>query len=571
MLPLCSALLLLLAWLQPQHLLPWTGWHSEVLAFVAGLLLWGGVLARSARQSPGRVRLPWISLPWFVLALYAVLQWAGGQIPFHGDALVLVFYCLLAFSVTVAGFEMGLRSAEQTASRGVRGADEMSGWTVLAWCLLAGALLSTAVALAQATDVWYAVDGVSRLGRVRRPGGNLGQPNQLATLQLLGVVSLLYLHVSRRLCGVAAGLVSLVLIAGVGLSESRTGLVGAAAVLAFWLWHRARVFPGMAAWLGCGGMALLLVCFAVLPAGVTWLQEGGASEAMASPNLSAGTRLAVWPQLVEAALEHPWLGWGLGRVSAAHNAVADRYTLAEPFTYAHNIGLDLVLGLGFPLALVLLGGVAVWFLRRLPRSADAPSWYGMALALPLGIHSLLEYPFAYAYFLVPVLFGLGMAEALLAPRRCVNIRWQWLVLPSVLVVVLMGWSALEYVEVEEDFRVVRFEAVKMGETPSDYSRPSIVLLSQMAAMLEASRLQPTPGMDSRQMALAREAALRFPWTALQYRYALALALNGQPQEAVRQLKVMRTLHGERHYQGIRAAWKELADNRYPQLKALELP
>jgi hypothetical protein len=78
-------------------------------------------------------------------------------------------------------------------------------------------------------------------------------------------------------------------------------------------------------------------------------------------------------------------------------------------------------------------------------------------------------------------------------------------------------------------------------------------------------------MQADEIELARLVAMQFPWTATLNRYALALALNGNPAEAVRQLKVLRSLHGDRHYRGIKAHWQELQNNKYPQLQAIQLP
>ena len=80
-------------------------------------------------------------------------------------------------------------------------------------------------------------------------------------------------------------------------------------------------------------------------------------------------------------------------------------------------------------------------------------------------------------------------------------------------------------------------------------------------------------MDSAELALVRNLALRYPWPANQNRYALALALNGQPEEARRQLLVIRaqTHYNKRLYASVRDKWQEMAATQYPQLKAVELP
>ena len=84
-------------------------------------------------------------------------------------------------------------------------------------------------------------------------------------------------------------------------------------------------------------------------------------------------------------------------------------------------------------------------------------------------------------------------------------------------------------------------------------------------MLIATRTTPQPGMDAQELELLRKAAMRFPWTAIQGRYALAMALNGNVPEAQRQLKVIRAMHGQKMLEAFQARWREMAQQQYPQL------
>lgn len=52
---------------------------------------------------------------------------------------------------------------------------------------------------------------------------------------------------------------------------------------------------------------------------------------------------------------------------------------------------------------------------------------------------------------------------------------------------------------------------------------------------------------------------------------LSQAVNGNPDEAMRQLLVLRALHGEAAYAQVKAGWTVLAHEKYPQLQALRLP
>ena len=89
------------------------------------------------------------------------------------------------------------------------------------------------------------------------------------------------------------------------------------------------------------------------PGILNFILIGGLDDSAATQvNLHAGTRLLVWPQLWEAVLQRPWFGWGLREVSEAHNAVLHAHAQSEPFTYAHNVVLDLAVGMGLPLTLL---------------------------------------------------------------------------------------------------------------------------------------------------------------------------------------------------------------------------
>lgn len=555
--------LLLLSWLNPLHIGPWISWHNEVLAFAAACLVPIASLCKLG-ASAAPLRVPYSAFVWLALAVVVVLQATMGQIDFFGDAVVLIFYLGLIFVTTVSGFTLG---AFDTSADG-----EPRVLIRLATVIVLGAALSSVIAFSQTLDVWLQSGWISRSYGLRRPGGNIAQPNQLATLQLMGIVSLNYLFNQGRVKGLAVVMVFGLLIAGLGLSESRSGLLGAVALLLFALLCRKYALTRQSVWYAVAGFLLLLVCFKFLPLMSYQLQQVGTAEtSQLSSNLGAGTRLTIWPQLLEASLQHPWLGWGLLQVPMAHNAVIHNYGTAEAFTYAHNVILDLILGVGYPLSAVIVGLFLLWTIRRLRQIVDASAWYCLALLVPLIVHSLLEFPFAYAYFLLPVALAIGVLEARLQPTRFFQFRLAYAVVAHTIFVLSLLWSVWEYINIEEDFRVARFEALRIGNTQSFYDRPTVVMFTQMEAVLAGLRLVPEPGMSAERIEAARKVALRFPWIATQNRYALSLALNGNTEEAVRQIKVMRAMYGEKTYEGIKSNWLQLASDKYPQLKEVLLP
>jgi O-antigen ligase len=549
-----ATFLLSLALLQPMHLLPWVSWHSEVLAFLALLLLASELCFQIFANRQRYLHVPRSMIAGAFLILVLVAQYSAGVITYFGDALVLFFYVsLCVIAVTVGAHKNSL--------------------TCLPVAMLLAALISTALALTQALGVWNDLTWIAGVTSSRRPGANLGQPNQFATLLLMGMASLAYLYESRRLGKTIGGLLLALLVLGLALTESRTGLLSLLLMAAWVLAYRRivglRTQP-VAVGLTVAGLLGLLW---VWPTFIAYFQAGGGVEGGVSVSMdtSAGTRLLVWPQLITAVLQRPWFGWGLREVSEAHNAVLHSYTSGEAFSYAHNIVLDLAVGMGIPLTVIAMLIVAVWTYRRVLAVKTLLAWYCLALILPMAVHSMLEFPFAYAYFLLPTMLAVGVLEKQLAPLKMIPVSRATAFGLIGGLTVLMVWSAVEYVQVEEDFRVARFEVLHIGYTPSDYQRPRIILLTQLDALLEGVRMVPEPRMGVERIEFSRRVAMRYPWTATQNRYALSLALNGNATEARRQIQVMRAMHGEATHRSIMGSWKELSETKYPQLKEFVTP
>lgn len=565
--PYGMGLLLGLGWLMPAHLLPWVSWHAEAFAFFTVLLGAWFVVAGAVRDRKlDGIAVPVASWPFLALAACAIFQTATGRVTFWGDAVVVVLYVTLC----VIGLTLGYSTA--TRAHDAAGAS-MGRWSpvaLLALLLMLGGFVSTLIAFAQVCDLWETSAWIARMPDPRRPGGNMGQPNHLATLLVMAMASVVYLQGARRLGSMAAGLLWLVLSAGLAVTESRAGLLGLGVLLFWWFCKRPAVSPQTSPWWGvaAGGVAVLM--FVAWPTVFSAVHLMG--EAAVQGRLVEGSlRLTVWPQLIEAVMLRPWWGWGIREVAEAHNAVAHAYPVSEPFTYSHNLVLDLALWVGIPATLALLGLTAVWLWRRLRAANDAVTWYALAVALPFGVHSMFEFPYAYAYFLVPVMLALGVLEGALGTRPLFRLGFKPAAGLLLVSTVLMLWSAVEYLRIEEDFRVARFEALRIGQTPAGHERPRVLLLTQLGALVDSTRIKPVPGMPAAQLALLKKVALHYPWSATQYRYALALALNGNPAEAARQMQVLRAMHGERMYGAVRRQLEQLLAEHHVVRDSLRLP
>jgi hypothetical protein len=111
----------------------------------------------------------------------------------------------------------------------------------------------------------------------------------------------------------------------------------------------------------------------------------------------------------------PWLGVGWGEFNFAWTLTPFPGRPVAFFDHTHNLPLQLAVELGVPLALLVLGLLG-WALYRAWRAARECADPALALTLRaafvmvlmMAVHSQLEYPLWYAYFLLPTAFAFGL-------------------------------------------------------------------------------------------------------------------------------------------------------------------
>lgn len=545
------------AWLLNDHYRPWVNFHSEALALTGigllalGLCLRGGPHARSA---PHLVR--WLS----AAALIPWAQFLFGISMFAGDALLGSLYvCALTAGVWV-GY-----SYASTAREDGHG-DALVPMFYVIWFV---ALASAAIGMLQWLNLQEGF-GIYLLQTDinDRAMGNLGQPNQLATLLLMGIVSLAWTYDRQRLGGIglAVGVAFLTLV--LGMTQSRAGILSAVAIAVLFICKRrlfvARLKSGyVLAWILAYGGAINL-----LPLLREKLLLGG------SRNLELGidgARMTIWRQVLSGLRQAPWLGYGWNQTATANAIGSVEIPGTTVFDYSHNVVLDLLVWNGIPLGLLLTAACAYWFVTRVLTASKSNAIYAMACLLPILVHSMVEYPFAYSYFLVFAGLMVGIVEASHPDAKSMRINVRWASGVLAIWFALGSYMIYEYLLVEEDFRVVRFENLRVGNTPAAYEVPNIRMLSHMASMLRAMRQEPVRNIRAEDLENLRKASLRFPYGTLSLRYALTLGLNGNPEGATREMAMIRGMFGEHYYRAAVNRLRSLQKEKYPELSLVIAP
>lgn len=543
---------LLLSFLVSEHFPPWTAYHTEVPAFAAVVL----ALALCWRAASKRVPLAGAALPIGLLLTSVLLQLALGQLSYAGDAWVAVAY-LFAF---LAAAWWGQQWAEKTSP-------QQLVLALAVFLLLAGMLVEFQM-LAQWLQVEARFGGwVIDMPPHGRPCGNLGQPNQAGTLLVMASVALILLQSLGKVRRRMAWPVLLFLAWGIVLTQSRTVLFSS------FLLSLGLLATAPAHWSRAKVSIVIWLAGIMVGTGLTQIVPWGAS-ATASSLTSVGLRPVMWRQLLAALAESPWVGWGWLQIATAQQAGALLVSGVEQTNYAHNAILDLLLVVGIPAG----GALLLWLLLMCWRHASRILAHEGALSLayvlvPFLVHTMLEFPHAYAYYLVLVGVIVGAMEqwtSVPSDRRIVMPRVALGVFAVSLTVLYLS-LAVDYAGVEEDFRVNRFENRRLGSTPADYRPPTVQLLTQYGELLAAMRLRAVPNMPPEELALLQRVSQRFSWAPLYFRTALALGLNGQAELAQAHLNKIKTMYAAEIYEDARDNWLRMQRDQYPQLDRIALP
>ena len=247
-----------------------------------------------------------------------------------------------------------------------------------------------------------------------RAAGNLRQPNHLSSLLLWSLVALAWLVERRRVGGAAGAALGVLLLAGVVLSASRTGLVGVL-LLGAWGLADAGLARRTRGALVVAPVVYALAWFAL----AAWAHEShhlfGGDAQFGKGDISS-SRFAIWSNTLALIAAHPWAGVGWGEFNFAWTLTPFPDRPVAFFDHTHNLVLQFAVELGLPLAALVLAllAYALWQAWR----AGAVAADGVAtratlraafvMVLLMMLHSQLEYPLWYSHFLLPTVFAFGL-------------------------------------------------------------------------------------------------------------------------------------------------------------------
>jgi hypothetical protein len=375
--------------------------------------------------------------------------------------------------------------------------------------------------------------------------GNIAQPNHFANYLALGLASLGLLLARGSIRSWQAALLVAPMLFVMVLSGSRSAwfyLIFIAGMSYLWQRRDKTYLPIMKYAL------TLLMGFALmhLVVQIPWFAGAGGVttlDRMFGEVGSGGIRLYLWKESLLIFTHFPFLGAGFGQFAWQHfqlSAELHNLNIVGLYNNAHNLIMQLAAETGLAGLSILFATLGMWFMQALKDQRTIYHWWGYCVLAVLGIHSLLEYPLWYAYFIGIAAISLGLMESTIYRLELRNLGRLSVAMMLVLGVVTAAQLHTGYKKLETSLALHPLS----NEDTTYFSRlrDSLVDVNNYALLRPYAELYMTGLIEvskdhlSDKLALNGQAMHFVPIGTVVYRQAWLLALDGRLPEAKIQLE-----------------------------------
>ena len=398
----CTALLLVAPFVIPVDGLPVPTFYQEWTAVALGSAAFMAILLAQGKtgiEVPRTVLLP------IGILLLLLVQMTQGRLIYWQQGAIGAMYLLWSLTMMCVG----------------RALRQRFGWDgfcrLSAWAVCFGALLSAVIGVIQLIGWQLGGLVVPMIGP--RAHANLGQPNHFANYLSLGLLAIIYLACTRRLNLFAAGGAMVLLLTLANLSGTRSTwlYLAAAAFLAVWAHRGARSTQtrALVIWAATAIVTMLVLQFvsgSLLEQSTLRHVTAGARLSVADAGYSH--RLAEWLASLLMIKSAPLMGVGFKEFAWNYFLLAGLLPAGIPEEItdnSHNLVLHLFAEFGLPGGILLIGAAVFWWVLQFREKASIHRWWALCVVAILCLHSLLEYPLWYAYFLGPFALFVGAGDS----------------------------------------------------------------------------------------------------------------------------------------------------------------
>ena len=517
-----------------------------------------------------KITLSFPIIAWLPIAFITMLALQAFVLPLLGYPITQPRLIILGIIYGIAMFAM-----VQTGAGLVRAGMRNTLMQYTAVALVIGGLVMVLCLIAQLFH-WEKYFPFSWIGTYvqtddRRLFANMYQPNHAATYLVFSCAASLYLWQLRRIRWPLWLALNIFLCIGLSLTQSRTPwlqiiFVSGISSLSSYAYCRngqhaykrsyqySYFFP-----------ALLPLLFALTSflinhgnALFNWHLASSAIDRF-SESSQLTPRLALWHYAFNIFKTHPWFGTGWGEFVHAQYALVNQLGTVEMANNAHNLILDLLSKIGIIGTLAMALPFLIWFKRlwSLPQSPTAfkpgqielAHCFAISLIGILLIHTMLEYPQHYAFFLLPIMLLMGITET----HDQANKKEFDNTAPTLhstfyffkyyglqLTIGLVGIAALPFVWNDYQHTVDLYHKGISADKKAAYQRDPSILFSEYAEFALTSILPIDKNNLAYKLKAYEQALTLSASNTLLSRYIVLLALAQRPQEALLNFEKLKT-------------------------------
>lgn len=426
----------------PIHYPPISSFFSQLFTFITFFLL---------LLSQKKILVFQKTLGILLVLVMPIIQYLFNQILFFQTLFFVEIYLISIFLVINLGYTFTDKYSEEKLV------------TIIAKILFIFGVISSFFSIIQIFGIENIYIFVEQL-KGRRVYANMMQPNHLASFLVFSLVSAWYLNNKKILGNFLYYSSSIAFLIILVFTQSRMG------------WLTYLIFCGLLI-INKNSLSLkkilpLIILFFTLLFLIPKISQYFLSsniENLSDRLSNSNSRLLLWKQMYFAILDNPTLGYGWYQTSIAQFNIIDRYPNHEWVKSAHNILLDLLLWNGILVgACIFLYYIFIFLYPIIKISYSREKIFLYAILLTIFIHSFLEYPLFYSFYLLPMAFLLGIVWYSLDKKYYTlsikNIIFICMVFGFLLFLVLR-----EYLNFNDDYSVIEIQKLEHKKKITSYN------------------------------------------------------------------------------------------------------
>lgn len=526
-----------ISYLIPIHYNPWLTFLSEIL------VLSGFSFLLLISFNNKIIILPKNLIPIFLLSLIPIIQYFFGQVYFFSHAIISFAYILTLFFVIV--FMYNITSQNEYK--------KIYFFLNISWMFIIVGFINACFSIYQWLKLDFNITFITSLVG-SRPFANFAQPNNMATFQIMSFLGLIYLYIKHKINFYILLILSIVFIFSIALTQSRTAVIALVVVLFALVFFRKIIHIKVLVYCFFSVFMYFLFSYYLINISnfiskVFGLNMIGISSSIERGINSSG-RIDFWIQMFYAILERPWFGYGWNQTALAQYQNMDKYPIGVWIKSSHNLLVDIIVWCGIPIGISFILYCIYLIFSSLVKISKIEDLFAFCMILTLLIHSMLEYPLHYAYFLIPfgVFLGIILSANLNLKFYTFSFRYLGIYTIFLMVGLFLVWK--DYLlYIEENHRAIDHSL--QNSTVKFQQKRELYILDELNFRLYWIALNPKQKLSKEEIeAIGKMVSLYLTHFDL-YKYAKILAYNGYEDQARYHLQLIKQLYDiERPYKNL---------------------